>query len=441
MKNIKSIVVITLVVLGSFLWQSCAPTNVSRKRSDARYRTDINKYQTMAKNNPNDATGFLELGVISFELGKYPMAKKLLTRAYRLDNKNAKAMFYLGQLFEKQNQKKTALQIYKRYSMCSPLSSFRKQMSLRYEVLNREIIRTEMQQMLAQEQNLNITDIPPKSVAVFPFSYQGDDKTYSTLGIGIGEMMITDLSQVKGLTVIERIRLQAMVNEISLAQSGMVDETTAPRFGKLLGAAKIVHGNFDVSDKKNVKFNVGFWDVKQNYFPELTSQSDVMRNLFKMEKDMVFSLINNMGIVITAEERNKIQQIPTKNLQAFLSYCAGLEMENAGNFNQAAKLFQKAKQIDPDFKQAEEKIETSQTLVEASQMGEFDFALGSDFASTGAATTKTDLVNNRLNNISTSIGTIFVPGQDSRESAQEATHSGAEVLGDLPLPPAPPDRR
>ena len=437
----KRVIFVSLIIVVSIFWQSCAPTHVSRKKSNNQYRNDILKYKEFIKLNPNDPSGYLELGIISLDLKNYTAAKKLLTKAYQLDKKNGKTLFFLGQLLEKQNRKKTSLRIYKQYHLVSRLSPFRKQMSLRFEILNREIIHSEMKQLMAQEQNLNIADISPKSVAVFPFTYQGNDKSFAPLGTGIGEMMITDLSQVNGLKVIERIHLQAMLSEISFEQSGMVEEGTAPRFGKLLGAAKIVHGNFDVSGKKQVEINVGFWDVKQNYFPDLTNQKDVLRNLFKMEKDLVFSLLDEMNIALTVQERIKIQEIPTKNLQAFLTYCMGLEMENSGNFSKAAKFFQKAKQLDPGFQKAGQKVETNQSLSKATQSGEFDFALSTSMQSNGTTTTTNDLVNNRLSNLSSSIGTIFVPGQDSRESAQEATHSGVEVLGDLPLPPLPPIRR
>jgi len=437
LRNLQDII-LSLLIFALLCLQNCATTGVSGKRSSAQYRADILKYKSLVKQNPNDATGYIELSVISLELGNMSMAKKLIARAYQLDQTNPKMLFYLGQIFEKLNQKKNAVKFYKQYRQVPLTSPYRRQMSMRYEVLNREIIQSELQQMLAQEANLNIADIPPKSVAVFPFSYQGQDQTYAALGTGIGEMMITDLGQVNGLKVIERIRLQAMMNEMSLSQSGLVDESTAPRFGKLLGAAKIVHGNYDVVKKNNVQFEVGFWDVTKNYFPPLTSQRDVMSNLFKLEKDLVFSLISDLGFELSAQEKIKIQQIPTKNLQAFLSYCTGLEMENSGQFNEAATAFQKAIQIDPTFKNANEKIESNQSLAAASQSGQLDAALVSLASRIAPATTKTDLVNNRLTNISASIGTIFIPGPDRRESAQEASHSGVEVLGDLPLPPAPP---
>ena len=417
--------------------QSCSLVKVNQKRPTSEYRKEILKYKNRIKKNLNDANAYLELGVISYELKNYVLARKLLIKSYRLNSDDPKNLLYLGMTLEQENRKKIALALYKKYTKVSRISPYRKQLATRYQVLNREIIHNEMKRLITQEKNLSVANISPKSVAVFPFTYRGRDKKFAALGIGIGEMMITDLSQVNGLKVIERIRLQTMLNEISMGQSGMVEESTAPRFGKLLGAAKIVHGNYDILDNKNLQMDVAFWDVKKNYFPDLTSQKDALRNIFRMEKDMVFSLIHEMGIELSAEEKIKIQQIPTKSMQAFLSYCMGLEMENAGQFNKAAKYFQQAVQKDPNFKNAGQQIETSQTLAAVSKTEGIDLNFGSQIATTSPIATTDDLVNNRLKNISASIGTVFVPGQDSRKPVQEARQSGVEIFEDLPLPLAP----
>ena len=420
--------------------QSCSLVKINQKRSTSEYRQEIKNYKNRIKANPQDANAYLELGVISYELKNYVLARKLLIKSYRINSGDPKNLLYLGMTLEQENQKKIALTLYKKYTKVSRISPYRKQLAIRYQILNREIIHNEMKRLISQEQNLSVANISPKSVAVFPFTYQGRDKRFAALGIGIGEMMITDLSQVNNLKVIERIRLQTMLNEISMGQSGMVEESTAPRFGKLLGAAKIVHGNYDILDNKNLQMDVAFWDVKKNYFPDLTSQKDALRNIFKMEKDMVFSLINEMGIELSAEEKIKIQQIPTKSMQAFLSYCMGLEMENAGQFNKAAKYFQQAVQKDPNFKKADQQIETSQTLAAVSQTEGIDLNFGSQIATTSPIATTDDLVNNRLNNISASIGTVFIPGQDSRKPVQEASQSDVEIFEDLLPPPQPPRR-
>jgi len=53
-----------------------------------------------------------------------------------------------------------------------------------------------------------------------------------------------------------------------------------------------------------------------------------------------------------------------------------------------------------------------------------------------------DLVSNRLQIVSTNIGSNFVPGQDNRDATEEATTAGADVgLDNLPDPPRPPMKR
>lgn len=427
-------------IIGS-LWLGCATTGSSR-RSTAQYKKELATHIQRIKSNPRDAEAYREIGAIAYELKKYPLARKFLTKAYKFNPKDGKTLYFLGLTLEAQNQFKLALQVYRKYQSLAQLSSYRSLMAGRYELVNRELIRQEMKQLLAQENQLSNSRISPVAIAIFPFSYYGKDKKYSSLGKGISEMMITDLSQVKGLHLIERVRLQALMEEIGLGQTGLIKENSAPRFGKLLGAGKIVHGSFDLLSKKKVQFNAAFWDILKNKFPPPAKEADNLKNIFRIEKDLVFSLLDDMGILLTPEERARIQQIPTKNIQAFLAYCQGLEMEDRGNFAKAAQFFQKAVRLDPHFGQAKKK-QSSAKMVQLAVRGAAPLKpVKSISPSTSGSIefTKTDLIKNRLNNLTTNIGTIFIPGQDSRKSAQEATEVGANILIGLPLPPDPPNR-
>lgn len=55
------------------------------------------------------------------------------------------------------------------------------------------------------------------------------------------------------------------------------------------------------------------------------------------------------------------------------------------------------------------------------------------------------LVNNRLQSLNSSLGSTFVPGQDSRRAALEVGQSSGGTIiggsGELPEPPQPPGRR
>jgi TolB-like protein len=85
---------------------------------------------------------------------------------------------------------------------------------------------------------------PSILIAVFPL----EDLRPSGETEGLGEVLaegITDgLSGAPGIRVVERHRLKAVMDEIGLGMSGAVDEKTAIRVGKLLGANHLLLGSF-----------------------------------------------------------------------------------------------------------------------------------------------------------------------------------------------------
>ena len=91
----------------------------------------------------------------------------------------------------------------------------------------------ESRMILAQENSLSISNIPDSTLAILYFNNQGDKRGLDPLQKGITDMLITDLSKVPGLKVVERVRMQKMMDEMKLNMAGLTSETTAPRLGKL----------------------------------------------------------------------------------------------------------------------------------------------------------------------------------------------------------------
>ncbi len=71
----------------------------------------------------------------------------------------------------------------------------------------------------------------------------------------MADMLITSLVQAGRFTVVERERMNAVIAEQNLQQSGRVDPATAVRLGKLLGAELVVFGLVtQAADQKIDKF-------------------------------------------------------------------------------------------------------------------------------------------------------------------------------------------
>jgi len=83
----------------------------------------------------------------------------------------------------------------------------------------------------------------PNTLAVLYFQNSGGP-AYDALKVGMTQMLINDLVGTEGVTVVERTALQAILDELELGHSGMVDPDTAARVGKLLGAEWMAMGTY-----------------------------------------------------------------------------------------------------------------------------------------------------------------------------------------------------
>lgn len=92
-----------------------------------------------------------------------------------------------------------------------------------------------------QDQNL-------PGVAIWPFSNGGsfgsDPWDYEALGIGLQQMLITELSLNSGLRLVERSRIREIIDELELGQSGYVDPETTANVGRLVQARYMIVGSF-----------------------------------------------------------------------------------------------------------------------------------------------------------------------------------------------------
>lgn len=85
------------------------------------------------------------------------------------------------------------------------------------------------------------------TVAVLYFdnnSIGRDAADYAGMGKGVADLLITDLSAAANVRVVERERIEALLQEQNLAKQGQIDPATAVRLGRILGARHMISGGF-----------------------------------------------------------------------------------------------------------------------------------------------------------------------------------------------------
>ena len=88
------------------------------------------------------------------------------------------------------------------------------------------------------------------TISVLYFDNLTEEEQYVHLKKALTEMLISDLHQLKGVTFVEREKLESVLQEMALGQSGFTDEATAPKVGELVGAQYIISGSYLTEKRK-----------------------------------------------------------------------------------------------------------------------------------------------------------------------------------------------
>ncbi len=85
----------------------------------------------------------------------------------------------------------------------------------------------------------------PKRVAIVNFDNStGKISEFGDIGGPLRDMLISDLTEVKNLSMVDRESLSKILDEQNLNNSSRFDQTTATKLGKLLGAEVIITGTY-----------------------------------------------------------------------------------------------------------------------------------------------------------------------------------------------------
>ncbi|MFI5210413.1 MAG: tetratricopeptide repeat protein [Gemmatimonadales bacterium] len=313
--------------------------------------------------HPNDPSLLTQIGVGYFEAKNYPLALDALKGALAVEPTNYTATVYLGLTQEATGDLAGARQSFTAAQRLAGTEDQRKELAGRLSLLTVEELRQSARQALAQEATLSQEPPTSNSVAVFPFSYLGADPDLKPLERGLTYLVITDLSKVKSLTLLERAQVQSLVDEMGLTQSGAVDPATGARSGRLLRAQDVVQGALqDAGANQRLKLDANVVATVSTSVVASGSSANQLPQLFDMEKAVVFQLLQKLGIALSAAEQRAISERPTADMQAFLAFSRGLEAEDRGDYQAAADAYQSASERDPNFKVAREKYGNVQQL-------------------------------------------------------------------------------
>lgn len=297
----------------------------------------------------------------------------MLRRAVDAAPQDPSAVLMLGLTAEDLGRFAEAKTLYLRYFDLEPSGALQAQVRERLPWLDRQELAAGVRDALAREAELAQTPPDPRHVAVFPFVYLGSDPELRPLGRALAEMLVTDLSQTDRLTVLERLQVQMLLDELRLAEQGAVDSTTAARSGRLLGAGRIVQGHVDGTEAE-LRMRAAVTGVGSGAQGGTVVETDALQRLLDLQKRVALGLYRTLGVELTPAERERVERRPTENIRALLAYGLALEAGDAGDFARAARHFREAAALDPSFSVARERAAQAAGMEAARRTGTAEIA-------------------------------------------------------------------
>ncbi len=195
-----------------------------------------------------------------------------------------------------------------------------------------------------------------KTLAITYFANNSKLDKYDSLSKGIADMLITDLSNVNSLQIVEREQLEKLLGELKLNQSAFIDPSTAQKIGKGLGAEFILTGAI-VSIEPIIRIDARIITVataKIIKSEQVTGDSDTF---FELEKELADKLVRGLEIKLTQPEQVKVNKVATKNFQAVVHYSNAIDAKDKGDTKKAIVELKQAVAQDNKFTLASTRLQ------------------------------------------------------------------------------------
>ena len=296
-------------------------------------------------------------------LGPSPAQSKAPGLAPELEAKLA-GLYRQGAEAMGRNDLEGAMAAWRQYASLAPTHLPRTQAVRGYlTLLERESAKRFAKAAVAEEKAAGFVKTDRYHVALLPFRSkdQSPEAKAKPFNRAIQAMVATDLAQVPSLKVLERTRMDFLLRELKLAESGLVDPASAVRAGRMLGAGSLVAGVVFNEDDSYAAYQNNYTgrytistavsEVESGAVLGTQEASGRQYNYFELEKKIVRGILDTLGV---KDIPPAVDKIHTRNWEAYARFTQGLRLLEEEKFEEARQAFYAALTFDPDFALAEQ---------------------------------------------------------------------------------------
>jgi len=188
-------------------------------------------------------------------------------------------------------------------------------------------------------------------------SYGLDSMDFAGLARAIPASLSADLSRNPGITVVDRAKGQAALDQTGAPKTGRTDAGVAARVGKQVGAGYVVTGTF-VDYYGKVRIDARLIDTGSGTILQVVSTGQRQRaELPQMIADIAAQLMSGSRLPVLPAATPASERITT---DALVLYGRGVLAQDMGDKAAAAGYYQRALKLAPDFAAAKEGLRSVQ---------------------------------------------------------------------------------
>ncbi len=295
----------------------------------------------------SDGRVLVKKGIDQYNAGRLDRALETFQQAEKIFGESLAVPYYRGLIYLKKGDREKAVVQWRRYVAMAPQDEKTLDMRKQITLLLQRAAKAYARDAVARQKELLGRPVVEDTVAVAAFKNLGSD-TLAPLGKGMAAMVIADLSQFEELKVVEREKLQALLAEMKLGTSGLVNEKNAPKVGKLLQAKYVTSGSLADPQAETLLIASVLFDAGRNATAGTRGADGELAKFYELEKEIACGIAVDLG-QNCARAPEAFNTIHTKNIAALEAYSYGLDYADEEKYDEARAMFQKAVEEDPQF--------------------------------------------------------------------------------------------
>ncbi|HEY3447050.1 MAG TPA: CsgG/HfaB family protein [Myxococcales bacterium] len=187
----------------------------------------------------------------------------------------------------------------------------------------------------------------PLNVAVLYFENHTNDPDYDVLRKGLADIVATDLGNVPPIQIMEREKLEALLQEQKLQRTKAFDQTTAVRLGRLVGASHTVSGALTALEPA-VVLTAHLTEVSTGKTLVNQKVTGKPEDLLSMEQE----LIRKFAAALQAKLEGEAPTAGRIGVSGLLAYSQGLDLVDQGELKAAQSKLAEAVRVAPECDRA-----------------------------------------------------------------------------------------